>query len=154
VNGKSIECIFVVKRPVDPKRFTGDLFDSKGPKQTIGITLSHMGEETSYSNLLSNLGKGVMTGRRLIQAGSNFFSYAPVLLSLQRMTMVPLADELVHGLVPGETSYLGGVDLDSEIVNFERKDKFQFDSAQKQCLQLACSRRVALIQGPPGEICI
>ena len=28
VNGKSIECIFVVKRPVDPKRFTGDLFDS------------------------------------------------------------------------------------------------------------------------------
>ena len=148
----SIEYLFVVQRPFDLKHSVS-LFDDSGPIQSVGLVLEHEDKsrnEKLAAELLMNIGKGVLSDRELVQLSSNLFSYSPVLKSLQQMASIPLADELVHGHVSQETTYLDHVDMDAEVKRYEQQDGFSFDPAQVKSLKLACARRVSLTQGPPG----
>ena len=100
----------------------------------------------------------------LIEASGSFFSYRPILQVLQRMTEVPLAEEIVLARSYGErplylpstlkmpnTDSFGGYDCDLDSWNMDHLVKStSLDKSQACALRHALTSRVALIQGPPG----
>ena len=97
----------------------------------------------------------------LVPASQSFFSYRPVLSCLQKMTSVPLEEEIVDGRTStnGRPDYIprmvklpaecGSVQLD---LNAWRDAALTslLDRSQRDALRLALTNRVAIIQGPPG----
>ena len=98
----------------------------------------------------------------LIEVSDSFFSYRPVLESLQTMVSVPLSQEIVHierhhdrPLYLPRTLKLPSdfnsveVDLD-DWSNQSVMQSTTLDESQSRALGMALTSRVALIQGPPG----
>jgi hypothetical protein len=95
----------------------------------------------------------------LVPASQSFFSYRSVLSCLQKMTVIPLEEEIVDGTsTNGRPDYipqivmlppeLGSVRLD---LNAWRDTGLtSLDQSQRDALRLALTTRVAIIQGPPG----
>eukprot|EP01036_Dinobryon_divergens_P025692 gene25692-34266_t len=70
---------------------------------------------------------------------SQSFSYRSVLSCLQKMTVIPLEEEIVDGTsTNGRPEYIPDIGLTS------------LDQSQRDALRLALTTRVAIIQGPPG----
>lgn len=98
----------------------------------------------------------------LIEVSDSFFSYRPVLMSLQNMVSVPLSREIVHiEAQPERPDYLPRiVTLPSDFANVQvdldawsNQSVMQsttLDESQSKALGMALTSRVALIQGPPG----
>ncbi len=98
----------------------------------------------------------------LIEVSDSFFSYRPVLESLQSMISVPLSRELVHverhherplylpRIVKLPTDFNGiEVDLDAWS-NESVMQSTTLDESQSIALGMALTSRVSLVQGPPG----
>ena len=98
----------------------------------------------------------------LIEVSDSFFSYRPVLESLQAMVSVPLSQEIVHierhqdrplylprtVKLPSDFNSVE-VDLD-DWSNQSVMQSTTLDESQSRALGMALTSRVALIQGPPG----
>jgi AAA domain len=103
-----------------------------------------------------------MTTYDLIEASKSFFSYRPILKTLQKMDRVPLLDELTTpnravypaplGYLPKRMNYPGTtVQCNLESWNSEFLcSKTTLDPSQADALHHAFTSRIALIQGPPG----
>ena len=78
------------------------------------------------------------------QVSSSFFSYEPVLRCLHRLDAVPFAEELVQGQPPKDIDYLPSVDPDTIIATLS------LDQSQKEAVKLGLTKRISVIQGPPG----
>eukprot|EP00798_Chlamydomonas_sp_ICE-L_P020755 gene20755-27575_t len=85
----------------------------------------------------------------LFSASASYFTYEPVLLSLQRMSGIPLRETLAHMEPPGPKELPHGgralADFSEEI-----QAAVQSDSTQSAVLQMVLTSKVVLIQGPPG----
>jgi hypothetical protein len=112
---------------------------------------------------------GVHIGRLisfdLVEVSKSFFSYQPILKTLQAMESIPLSDELV-GSSPGTVSkpdYLPekvtlpqGKDFRAYECSFSEWSSSDItkatslDMSQAEALRHALTARVALVQGPPG----
>ena len=68
------------------------------------------------SDILLHLGNGVVPNLKMVQAGTNLFTYKPVLKCLQQMDSVPLGEELVLGQPSGPPAYLEHVHVGRELV--------------------------------------
>jgi hypothetical protein len=98
----------------------------------------------------------------LIEVSDSFFSYRPVLESLQTMISVPLSQEIVHlERFPQRPNYLprtvklpsdfNGIEVDlDDWSNQSVMQSTTLDESQSRALGMALTSRVALIQGPPG----
>eukprot|EP00798_Chlamydomonas_sp_ICE-L_P013667 gene13667-19555_t len=85
----------------------------------------------------------------LFSASAGYYTYEPVLWSLQRMSGVPLRETLAHMEPPGMPELLHSGRAVSEFSE-EIQGAVQSDSTQSAALQLALASKVVLIQGPPG----
>ena len=102
----------------------------------------------------------------LIEASGSFFSYRPILSALQEFSDVPLARELVHlessaprpdyipsNVVMPQTESFNGFVCDLDNWSSEKLvSSTSLDKSQADALHRALTSKVALIQGPPGEI--
>jgi hypothetical protein len=98
----------------------------------------------------------------LIEVSDSFFSYRPVLESLQSMITVPLSQEIVHiERHPQRPLYLPRIvklpsdfnSVEVDLDDWSNQSVMQsttLDESQSTALGLALTSRVALIQGPPG----
>ena len=68
------------------------------------------------ADILLHLGCGVIPNLTMVQAGTNLFTYKPVLKCLQQMDSVPLGEELVLGQPSDPPTYLKHVDIELELV--------------------------------------
>jgi hypothetical protein len=98
---------------------------------------------------------------QFVLVGTPFFAYEPVLNSLQDMTCIPLAEQLLnlngnHGPVESE---LGLERLAHRIESYQGKDlssvlklpkPVQLDKSQTSSLNAALTQKISVIQGPPG----
>lgn len=111
-----------------------------------------------------------MTTYDLIELSQSFFTYKPILETLQEMTVVPAAEELVHCRssdgrpeylpqtvrMPNDKYFKGYVcDLD----NWSMEDVVKntsLDTSQAEAIYHGLTNSVALIQGPPGtgKVCM
>ena len=99
----------------------------------------------------------------IVSASQSFFSYRSVLTCLQKMTSIPLEEEIVDGIstnirpdyIPQYLklpSDFNSIDLnldawrDAPLLKGTKLDQSQIDA-----LHLALTNRVAIIQGPPGS---
>ena len=85
----------------------------------------------------------------LFNANAAFFTYEPVLRSLQLMPAVPLGDSLAHLRPPGQPELPHGTRALADFSD-EIQAAVASDATQADALQLMCSSRVVLVQGPPG----
>ena len=85
----------------------------------------------------------------LFNASTGYFTYEPVLRSLQQMTRIPLGSTLAHMQHPGPPLLPHGgrslTDFSEELQQAVRSDK-----PQSTALELLFSSEVTLVQGPPG----
>lgn len=96
---------------------------------------------------------------KLVQIDTAVFSYEPVLKALQQITSMPLATELVQGespeLPPNPPTSI--IDALRQNPSQDLKDLIQcpksvvLDDAQARSLMSGLTRRVSIIQGPPGK---
>lgn len=101
----------------------------------------------------------------IIEASKSFFSYQPILQTLQCMEGVPLMDELVglgtstnnrpsylpeRVILPQGENFRGYIcDLDN-LSSSDLADSTSLDLSQAEALYHALTSKVSLIQGPPG----
>jgi hypothetical protein len=101
----------------------------------------------------------------LIEASKSFFTYQPILRTLQSMEDVPMSKELVDldSSVEGRPTYLPekvalppGANFGGYVCDFDSwsptdvTENTSLDLSQVKALHHALTSRVALIQGPPG----
>lgn len=98
----------------------------------------------------------------LVEVSDSFFSYRPVLESLQSIISVPLSRELVHierhherplylPRIVKLPSDFDGVEVDLDAWSNESvMQSTTLDESQSIALGMALTSRVSLIQGPPG----
>ena len=95
---------------------------------------------------------------KLVQIDTAVFSYEPVLKALQQVTSMPLATELAQGESPEPPPNPPTLVIDALHQN-PRQDlkdllhcpkSIVLDDAQARSLMSGLTRRVAIIQGPPG----
>ncbi|KAL7552460.1 hypothetical protein ACHAWF_015711 [Thalassiosira exigua] len=99
----------------------------------------------------------------MTESSDSFFSYKPVLQSLQAMASVPLANDIAHLAPTAERpAYLpstvrmpeegfDGIECNlDDWSNDAIVNATTLDASQANALRLALTQRVALIQGPPG----
>jgi hypothetical protein len=98
---------------------------------------------------------------QFVLVGTPFFAYEPVLKSLQDMTCIPLAEQLLnlngnHGPLGSELGLEGiarmianhqGQDLSSIL---KMPNKVELDRSQTSSLNAALTQKISVIQGPPG----
>jgi hypothetical protein len=96
-----------------------------------------------------------------IQVDTAVFAYEPVLRCLQNMLEVPLHEQLLEptsgqkealsGIQPTRTIEVISANLDRDLQHLLSTTKsVKLDNAQAQSLVTGLSKRVSLIQGPPG----
>ncbi|KAA8492707.1 NFX1-type zinc finger-containing protein 1 [Porphyridium purpureum] len=153
----TVQEVFVVQRPpsaADPSRMSEwEFFDQHGPTPSVGLVM-HGNSEASCVRLarfLKNVGRGVLPGWRLIEAGQSLFSYGPVLRSLQGQACVALAEELVYKQEPKAATYLAHVKVEDEIERIEAQAGFKLDERQRDALRMACNVRCSVTVGGPGS---
>ena len=76
----------------------------------------------NVSDVLFHLGHGVIPNLVMVQAGTNLFTYTPVLKCLQEMDCVPLGEELVLDRTSEPPEYLRHVDIECELVGDDDDD--------------------------------
>ena len=109
----------------------------------------------SMSNVVTSLKglafrkHGVQVADYLYNASASFFTYEPVLQSLQEMTNVPFADVLVHLRSPPPLQ-LAHAQYSVATLSKSLQAAVQSDPSQRDALQLALDSPVVLVQGPPG----
>jgi hypothetical protein len=81
----------------------------------------------------------------MFQATSSYFSYEPVLRTLQNMGSIPFADEIVMGSKPLECKGGKVKSISSSVVK-----KLSSDLSQLRAVESAVRQRMTLVQGPPG----
>ena len=88
--------------------------DSQGrPHPVVGLHF----RDRDVPDALMFVGRGVVPDLSLVQAGTNLFTYRPVLRSLQQMDSIPLAPELVLGRSAARAEYLRHIDVEAELVS-------------------------------------
>ena len=103
----------------------------------------------------------------LLQSDASLFACEPILRSLQLMTEVPLAEEIVHAnkaarrpVAPPAPSHddprflsmlsrIHAGESISQIVN-SAKAKFDLDTSQSDAIKKGLTHRLSITQGPPG----
>lgn len=78
------------------------------------VGLNFQGDD--LSDVLAHLGRGVIPRLTMVQAGTNLFTYMPVLKCLQEMDSVPLGEELVLSQLSEPPAYLEHIDIERELV--------------------------------------
>ena len=73
------------------------------------------------ADVLVHLGNGVVPDLIMVQAGTNLFTYQPVLKCLQQMDSIPLGEELVLGQLSEPPAYLDHIDIGRELVCYSLK---------------------------------
>lgn len=93
------------------------------------------------------------------------FAYEPVLKCLQSMSELPLEEQILN-LTPGSGEMLSGVqpvDMINSIRDSWNNDlqgiigansPIRLDQAQAESLITGLAKRLSMIQGPPGELCL
>lgn len=81
----------------------------------------------------------------MFQASSSYFSYEPVLRCLKSIVTVPFEDELVSGQAPADLSEVSTYALSDAI-----REKLVSDTSQLHAVESALTKRLTLVQGPPG----
>lgn len=81
----------------------------------------------------------------MFQATSSYFSYEPVLRTLQDMGSIPFADEIVMRSLPLECEGGKMKRISSSVVK-----KLSSDPSQLRAVESAVRQRMTLVQGPPG----
>ena len=79
----------------------------------------------------------------LFQATSSYFSYAPVLMTLQTMGNIPFAEEIIMNSPPLPVEYTCRV---PPLI----KKTLESDRSQLEAVESAMRQRMTLVQGPPG----
>lgn len=100
---------------------------------------------------------------RFVQVDTAVFAYEPILKCLQTVTDTPLQEQLLS-LHPGAAEVLSGIQP-TDIVNVIREEwesdlqavvgtsrSVNLDVAQTESLVSGLTKKVSLIQGPPGEL--
>ena len=133
--------------------------EEKLAKKPSEIVL-HISDESFVKDVL--VASKSLTSLQFVQIDTAVFAYEPVLRCLQNMTDVPLHEQLVD-LAPGLTEALSDIhpakiceriDL---LKNFDLQSVLQtpksvhLDDAQVKSLLAGLSKKVSLIQGPPGK---
>jgi hypothetical protein len=79
----------------------------------------------------------------LFQATSSYFSYAPVLMTLQTMSNIPFAEEIAMNSPPLPVNSTCRIPRRIE-------EKLASDRSQLNAVKSAMRQRMTLVQGPPG----
>jgi hypothetical protein len=149
VNGGKVQQLAIVA-DVDVKDLSR--CDQKGrPSPTIGLAFAGRGfpqvDASKLAELLKLVGSHEPTNLALVRACAGFFTYAPVLESLQKMDEIPFCEEIARGVDPAPATYLEHLDLEAELADMARRDGFEYDASQLEAMRLALTRRVSLTQG-------
>lgn len=131
--------------------------------QRPSIVALRVADAPSFSKVLKvcKLGQDL----HFVQVDTAVFSYEPILKCLQTMNELPLEDQVLN-LTPGSGEVLSGVHP-SNIINTIRenwnqdlqeiigtKGPVKLDQAQAQSLLTGLMKRLSMIQGPPGKLCL
>jgi len=121
------------------------------------------GKDSQEARTEANRLKASMVTYDLIEASKSFFSYKPVLRTLQGMTGVPLREEIVLSTSIGAPAYLPEELKMPDDENFrgftcdclnwsisDIENGTSLDSSQAEAIRHVFSSRVSLVQGPPG----
>jgi hypothetical protein len=132
-----------------------DLLAETPPTLVLRIT-----DEASFNKVLFASKSPVQM--QFVQVDTAVFSYEPILRCLQSMTDVPLEEQLLN-LGPSSGEVLSGIQP-TAIVNSIRNNwesdlqsivdttkSVVLDAAQARSLLTGLTKRVSLIQGPPGK---
>lgn len=123
------------------------------------VLVLRIADEGSFSKVL--LASKLSSDLQFVQVDTAVFAYEPILKCLQNMTEVPLQEQLLD-LSPGSSDALSGiqpVSVFNEISRHWEQDlqsiigtsrSVELDAAQAESLLTGLSKRVSLIQGPPG----
>ena len=132
-----------------------DKLASQPPVLSLRIT-----DEPSLKQVL--IASKSSTDLSFVQVDTAVFAYEPILKCLQRMPDVPLQEQLLN-TVPDAGEALSGVQPSRicETIREHREDDLQdilettksvrLDDAQIDSLLTGISKRVSIIQGPPGK---
>lgn len=118
-----------------------------------------IGDRESFTKtLLASKSSGDL---RFVQVDTAVFAYEPILKCLQKMTELPLKEQIVD-LQPGSSTVVAEV-MPADIVDRIRRDAqdnlgltlntpkpIRLDKPQAESLLNGLTKRVSLIQGPPG----
>lgn len=121
------------------------------PSLEVGVSFSGA-SMVSVVSLLSGGGmrysksSSLAAGSYLLCSSGAFFTYEPVLRSLQEMDSVPLGDTLVHLKSPVTPPSLAHGGLAVSELSGSIQAAVQSDPAQKEALQLMLDSRVVLVQ--------
>ena len=128
--------------------------------QRPSVVVVNIADEASFEKvLLASKSQYVL---QFVQVDTAVFAYEPILKCLQHMTEVPLQEQLLD-FTPGADESLSSIrpvhiiDQISEGRTHDLKDilktsrSVQLDVAQAESLLTGISKRVSLIQGPPGR---
>ena len=139
---------------------TIDRDEDKLAKRPSEIVL-RVTDEASIKNVLHACKS--LPALQLIQIDTAVFAYEPILNCLQNMTGVPLREQLFN-FMPGANEALSDIrplNTLTEIIQNKAHDlksvigtaeSIELDAAQAESLLAGLSKKVSLIQGPPGML--
>jgi hypothetical protein len=148
INGEDIVAFANVER-------NEDLLAQQPP-----VIVLRIGEHQSFNKVL--LISKFSSNLQFVQVDTAFFAYEPILKCLQTMREIPLQAQLLD-LFPGSNESLSGIEP-TDVVNNIRSNSnsdlrsilgtdksVELDTAQVESLVAGLTKKVSVIQGPPGK---
>jgi hypothetical protein len=128
--------------------------------QQPSIVALRTSDAGSFGKVLKSCKNG--SDLAFVQVDTAVFAYEPILKCLQRMSELPLEEQVLH-LTPSSGEVLSGIQP-TDIINSIRENwhqdlrtivgstnSVQLDLAQAKSLITGLAKRLSIIQGPPGQ---
>lgn len=124
------------------------------------IIVMRIVDESSFCNVL--IASKSVDSLQFVQVDTADFAYRPILLRLQKMTEVPLQEQILD-LDSGSSQVLSGIEPVRIVNEIKAKlnenlqatlgttKRVELDTAQADSLLAGVTRKLSLIQGPPGQ---